>query len=342
NEVDYPNDPYSHPALDVARISQPTIGRYQPDRPDAMRLGAIAQRLATEARKHDRSRPVTAALAGVVMSNETGYPDALDIVGYNYTEDRYRSDHESYPQRVIYGSENRHSVAAWRAVEENAFIFGQFLWTGIDYLGEAGRWPSRGASAGLLDLTGAVKPRGRFREALWSNRPVVYVGTERKPADDRKSTEAWPSWNYEPGTEVRVLGYTNAARARLLVNGKPFGDDQPQDPETRIVHWDVPFEAGVLEMIGFDEQGAEVGRAFARTAEAPASLHVDVNEAATPDAGGVSTLSVQVVDRQGVPVLSAEHEVTCKIEGAGRLLGLEAGNLRDVSDYTDATHRVYH
>ncbi len=341
NEVDYPNDPYSHPALDVARISQPTIGKYQPDRPDAMRLGAIAQRLAAEVRKHDRSRPVTAALAGVVMSNETGYPDALDIVGYNYTEDRYGIDHERYPQRVIYGSENRHSAAAWRAVEENDFIFGQFLWTGIDYLGEAGRWPSRGSSAGLLDLTGAVKPRGRFREALWSDRPVVHIGTERKPDDDRKSTEAWPVWNYEPGTDVRVLCYTNAARVRLLVNGKAVGADQPQDAESRIIHWDVPFEAGTLEVIGYDEQGAEVGRALVRTAEAPASLRVQASEPARPDDGGVSTVSVQVVDRHGVPVLSADHEVTCAIEGAGRLLGLEAGNLRDVSDYTDATHRVF-
>lgn len=341
NEVDYPNDPYSHPALEVARISQPTIGRYQPDRPDAMRLGAIAQRLATEVRKHDRSRPVTAALAGVVMSNETGYPDALDIVGYNYTEDRYRLDHERYPRRVIYGSENRHSLAAWRAVEENEFIFGQFLWTGIDYLGEAGPWPSRGSSAGLLDLTGAVKPRGRFREALWSERPVVYLGTERKPVDGRKSTEAWPVWNYDPGTEVRVLAYTNAARVRLLVNGKPVGADQPQDAGTRIVHWDAPFEAGTIEVVGFDEQGNEVGRALARTAGAPVALRVQASESTSAHDGGVSMIAVQVVDRHGVPVLDAEHEVTCEIEGGGRLLGLEAGNLRDGSDYTDATHRVF-
>ena len=341
NEVDYPNDPYSHPALDVARISQPTIGRYQPERPDAMRLGAIAERLAAEVRKHDRSRPVTAALAGVVMSNETGYPDALDIVGYNYTEDRYSIDHERYPRRVIYGSENRHSVAAWRAVEENDFIFGQFLWTGIDYLGEAGPWPSRGSSAGLLDLTGAVKPRGRFREALWSERPVVHLGTERKPEHDRQSTEAWPIWNYDAGEGVRVLAYTNAARARLLVNGKPVGEDQRHNAETRIVHWDVPFEAGTVEVVGFDEQGNEVGRAAARTAEAPAALRVQASESASADDDGVRVIAVQVVDRHGVPVLSAEHEVTCEIEGDGRLLGLEAGNLRDVSDYTDATHRVH-
>ncbi|HYP17734.1 MAG TPA: glycoside hydrolase family 2 TIM barrel-domain containing protein, partial [Opitutus sp.] len=341
NEVDYPNDPYSHPALDVARISQPTIGKYKPESPDARRLGAIAQRLAAVARQHDRSRPVTAALAGVVMSNETEYPGALDIVGYNYTEDRYVLDHEKYPQRVIYGSENRHSLDAWRAVADNAFIFGQFLWTGIDYLGEARPWPSRGSSAGLLDLTGAVKPRGRFREALWSERPVIHVGTERKPADDRKSTEAWPGWNYEPGAEVRVLCYTNAARARLMLNGKPVGADQLPDAKTGIMHWDLPFEAGTLEVVGFDAQGSEIGRAVARTAEAPAAIRVQVDAPAVPDDGGVAMISVQIVDRHGVAVLSADEDVTCHVEGAGRLLGLEAGNLQDVSDYTDATHRTF-
>ncbi len=81
---------------------------------------------------------VTAGLAGVAMSNCTEYPSALDITGYNYTESRYDSDHETYPERVIFGSENRHDIEAWRAVAERPHIFGQFLWTGIDYLGEIG------------------------------------------------------------------------------------------------------------------------------------------------------------------------------------------------------------
>ena len=71
NEVDYPNDPYSHPVLDGAKINQPMFGGYKPDAPDAMRIGVIAKRLAACVRAVDTSRPVTGALAGVVMSNET-------------------------------------------------------------------------------------------------------------------------------------------------------------------------------------------------------------------------------------------------------------------------------
>ena len=71
-------------------------------------------------------------------------PDAVDVVGYNYTENRYDQDHATYPDRIIYGSETGSGLDDWYAVRDNDFIFGQFIWTGTDYLGEAGRWPSRG------------------------------------------------------------------------------------------------------------------------------------------------------------------------------------------------------
>lgn len=342
NEIDYPNDPYSHPVLERARIDQPMLPGYKPDHPNASRLGPIAEHLAAEVRKHDPSRPVTAALAGVVMSNETGYPAALDVVGYNYTEDRYAGDHQKYPRRIIYGSENRHSHAAWKAVRDNAAIAGQFLWTGIDYLGEAGAWPARGSTAGLLDLTGAVKPRGRFREALWSDKPVIYLGTQAAPKDDRKSIDARPLWNYAPGTPVRVLCYTNAAKARLLLNGRPVGGDKPRDDEEGVIAWDLPFEAGKLEVIGMDEQDGETCRNALQSAGAPAAFLLS-SDAKTLAAGhGVVELELQVVDQHGVAVPDASPAVTCSVEGPARLLGLEAGDIHDVSDYTDAVQHAYH
>jgi hypothetical protein len=103
-----------------------------------MRLGDIAKRPVKAVKRHDASRPVTAGLAGVAMSNETEYPFVLDIAGYNYTENRYDSDHEKYPERIICGSENRHDMDAWKAVRDKPHIFARFLWTGIDYLGESG------------------------------------------------------------------------------------------------------------------------------------------------------------------------------------------------------------
>ena len=171
NEVDYPNDPYSHPILngDGANINQPMFGGYKPEAPNAERIGKIAKRLAAVVRSVDSSRPVTGALAGVVMSNQTEYPEAVDVVGYNYTEDRYVTDHKLYPKRIIFGSETHADEKAWAAVRDNQHIFGHFVWTGFDYLGESGEWPSRGLGTGLIDFTGALKPNGQYFQALWSN-----------------------------------------------------------------------------------------------------------------------------------------------------------------------------
>ncbi len=113
NEVDYPNDPYSHPVLDGGKntgFTQAIYGGYKKDAPSALGLGDIAKRLVAVVKKYDPHRPTTAGLAGVAMSNETEYPGALDIAGYNYTESLYASDHKKYPDRVIFGSENRNDL----------------------------------------------------------------------------------------------------------------------------------------------------------------------------------------------------------------------------------------
>jgi len=343
NEVDYPNDPYSHPVLDHANINQPIRGGYQPERPKAERLGVIAKRLTSIVRNLDTSRPVTAALAGVVMSNETGYPFTLDITGYNYTEDRYAQDHAKYPKRVIYGSENGHSMESWKAVRDNDYIFGQFLWTGIDYLGESGPWPSRGFYSGFLDFGGFLKPRGHFREALWSTKPVTYIGTYPNQ-DDRNylSTDAWPIWNYNPDQMIRVVCYTNAAKSKLILNGVQVGDTKPLDDHTGVIYWDIPFKSGKLEVLGYDKNELQICSYSIQSSGRPAEIKATSDLIVLKRDRGVAQVVVQIVDDKGIPVMISEDEVTCELEGPARLLGLEASNNSDMGNYSDAVHRVYH
>ncbi len=106
NEIDYPNDPYTHPVLSTGRNPQIYGRGYAEGHPAASRLTELAKQLVKDVKDIDTTRPVTAALAGVVMSNEVGFPEVLDVVGYNYQEYRYPEDHKKYPERVIYGSEN--------------------------------------------------------------------------------------------------------------------------------------------------------------------------------------------------------------------------------------------
>ena len=349
NEVDYPNDPYSHPILDGGNFefNQPMSGGYKPDAPDAMRIGEIAKRLAACVRAADPSRPVTGALAGVVMSNQTAYPEAVDVVGYNYTESRYAKDHATYPDRIIYGSENGSGYDAWKAVRDNDFIFGQFIWTGIDYLGESNAWPSRGFYSGLLDFAGNVKPRGRMRAAMWCEEPVCYIGTYPKPQPrpGRRwpmgdSSDAWDTWNYEEGQMIRVVCYTNAAKARLLLDGKEVGEMTPFNDATGIIGWDVPYKAGVLKAEGYDASGKKVSEYEIRPAQRPAALKAvaDRNEL---NAGGLVHVAVEVVDDNGNLVPLGDNEITCTVEGPAQLLGLESANNTDMGNWNDNVQRAY-
>lgn len=331
NEVDYPNDPYSHPVLDGdgTGFTQPMYGGYKPDQPNAERIGVIAQRLVKVVKDIDPSRPTTGALAGVVMSNATAYPSAVDVVGYNYTESRYDIDHKTYPGRIIYGSENRHDLAAWKAVTNNDHIFGQFLWTGIDYLGESGRWPARGSTAGLLDLAGQRKPLGWYRAALWSAEPVCYIGSQllqrgsrshrsnRSNRANRPHPYAASTWNYQEGQQVRVLCCTNAQTARLLLNGKEVGGKPQRDTDTNILYWDIDYEPGTLRCEADNGASYEIV-----TAGQPYALRVTTDS--------VAHVFVEVVDEQGHLVPTADNVVTLMLRGA-KLLGMEHGNIADAT-----------
>jgi beta-galactosidase len=343
NEVDYPNDPYSHPVLDHANINQPVLGGYLPDHPKAERLGVIAKRLAAIVRSLDTSRPVTAALAGVVMSNETDYPFLLDITGYNYTEDRYAMDHAKYPKRVIYGSENGNSMESWKAVRDNKYIFGQFIWTGIDYLGESGAWPSRGFYTGFIDFGGFLKPRGYFRQALWSVTPVTYIGTYPVPSDKNElSTDAWPIWNYKEGENIRVVCYSNAPESKLTLNGKQVGEIKSLDDNSGVIYWDIPYAEGKLEVVGMDKDHHPTCRYAIQSSGSPYSISVLSDLKSIKKNKGLAQIVVQVVDKDGIPVMLSEDELTCTVEGPAKLLGMEASNNSDMGDYTDNVQRVYH
>ena len=347
NEVDYPNDPYSHPVLDGGKdntgFQQAMYGGYKKDAPDAMRLGGIAKRLVAAVKKYDKSRPTTAGLAGVAMSNETEYPGALDITGYNYTESKYQSDHIKYPKRVIYGSENVHDIEPWLAVKNNEHIFGQFIWTGIDYLGESGVWPSRGFYSGLVDFAGQVKPRGYFRQSLWSDKPMIFAGTYIARGKEKGlSKDAWPIWNYEPGQTVKVVCYTNAAKARIELNGKVVGEVKNYDPNVAILGWDIPYAPGKLEAVGLTADNKEVSRYTIKSSGQPSGLVARQKTIAIDKEKGIALVRIDVVDKDGTPVMLSDNEVTCKIDGPAKLLGLEAGNNSDMTDYTDNVQRVYH
>ena len=348
NEVDYPNDPYSHPVLDGSSISQPMFGGYDPKRPHAERIGKIAKRLAACIRAIDASRPVTGALAGVVMSNETEYPEAVDVVGYNYTEDRYDTDHAKYPNRIIYGSETRSDFSAWKDVRDKQHIFGQFIWTGTDYLGESGAWPSRGLHTGLLNFANYAKPRGKFREAHWSSEPMIYIGTYRRGRGrwgDHLSIDAFDLWNYREGERIRVVCYTNTAKAQLKLNGEVVGEMKPYNDEHGMIYWDIPYASGTLTAEGYNSEGNLQTTYTIKTSGRPYALRASLIETATQPHESIEhptyQILVEVLDEESMLVKLADNMITCHIEGPARLLGLENSDNSDMSHPKARQRRAY-
>lgn len=333
NEVDTPNDPFSHPVLGE---------RYQPQNPPAENLITLARPLIAAIKKLDRSRPVTAALADIVMSDAVGFGEILDIVGYNYKESHYPADHITYPGRVIYGSENGHSYADWAVVRDTPYVGGQFLWTGIDYLGESHGWPARANGSGLLDLCGFKKPMAWFRESLWSDQPVVYACASSAPSStSTQRQQPEERWDWPDGRTVSVACYTNCPEVRLTLNGKELGTKELSAAVDGVLTWPVPYASGTLRAEGL--RNGKVAASFVLQTPGPAArieLLPDMT-ALRANSKDICHVEFFIVDANGVRIAGAAPEVTFTIVGPAVVLGIGNGNLSDLQPGNSLNHHAY-
>lgn len=371
NEIDYPNDPYCHPRFETMTgnndANKPEEERrYNPDRPNAERLKDLAAMLAEEVRAIDVTHPVTLAAAFPELSSHLGFLDALDVAGYNYKEHLYEESHERFPQLPFLGSENSHSLEAWQAVTDNDYISGQFLWTGIDYLGEAQGWPYRASGAGLLTLAGFEKSGYYRRMSFWSESPMAHLATVRAEAAAAAPCSEWipylEYWNYREGEQVDVVCYTNLSRAELFLNGESLGIRQKSAGEDGI-RWQVPFHPGTLSVhasgslitvsgregdasdqlatIGapciLEMQTYRIPRTLRAGSAIPGFLPKDENR--TP--GEIFQIEVSVQDREGRLAVTDASRIQVRVSG-GTLIGLESGDIADCTEYTAPMRHAFH
>ena len=337
NEVDYANDPFSDPALGKS---------YRPGNPPAKDLLKCAAPLVTAVKSLDSTRPVTAALANLTMSNAVGLPQMLDAVGYNYQEARYAADHAQFPNRIIYGSENAKQYAAWLAVQKNDYIAGQFLWTGIDYLGESRAWPNRASGMGLLDLCGFKRPVGWLRQSLWSSTPMVYICvangmTNGNEDGGRRAFNGLESWNWPANSTTKVLCFTNCPAVTLTLNGKIIGTKNSSEAINGILSWQVPFESGTLKAVG-QANGQNVCDFALQTAGAPSRIELlpDTTQLRA-DGKDVCQIEYRIVDANGICIPDAAQEVTFDLSGPAKILGIGNGDVNNSENCQGDTHRAY-
>lgn len=333
NEIDYPNDPYVTPLFDEV-LGNNDSGkpkeerRYDDKKPDARRLTTIARELVDIVHNVDSTRPVLSAMSFPELFTRTGFADVLDVWGYNYRERFYEEDHKRFPDRVIFGSENGHDPAAWYAVTDNDYICGQFLWTGIDFLGECRGWPLRISQAGMLDLCGNEKPLYYRRKAFWTDKPFVKIAVSK---GEKENTHVWTDsfiYNGESGEKMQISCYTNAKKAELLLNGKSLGEKEAGD-DCRIT-WEVAFEPGVLT--------ARADGAEDKLCTPGAVEKIDFN--LYENDSDITQVEVSLLDKNGN--ISADDEVIYyQLLGDGEILGIENGKPDDLTCYKEKYRSTY-
>ena len=336
--------------------------------------------------REDRTRPTTAGLNANVQAEENGFFDAIDLVGLNYKPHFYKKYHEKYPDKIFYGSETEscvstrgefklpvvvESIAPCREdltvsdyalsspqwayypdrefiAQRDEFIFGEYVWTGFDYMGEPtpyySAWPSRSSYFGIVDLSGLPKSRYWQYLAEWTDNDVLFI---------------MPHWNLEghEGEEVPVHLITNYNKAELFLNGRSLGvKEKVKNPEyncsERIIKdrsvqsayriiFDVPYEAGELLAVAYDENGNEAMRSSVKTAGKPYAIKLEAERAEIlADGEDVCYVRAYVYDKDGIPCPTASNLISFSAEGAGRIFGTDNGDQRETSGFFNTNRRM--
>ncbi len=336
NEIDYPNDPYVTPLFDEVLgnndANKPAQERrYDDKKPDARRLTTVAKKLVDIVHAVDSTRPVLSALSFPELSTRTGFFDVLDVAGYNYREHFYEQDHKRFPDKVIFGSENGHSPEAWYAVRDNEYICGQFLWTGIDFLGECRGWPVRISQAGMLDLCGNEKPLYYQRKALWTDETFIKIAVSRGAKD---KTSVWSDnfvYSANEGEPVSVSCYTNSDNAELFINGKSLGKKMLTAKDGCRVTWEFPYESGVLT--------ARAGDAEDKLCT-PGNAD-EISFEPYENKSDCIQLEVSVLDKSGNIASADDKVIFYQLIGDGEILGIENGKPDDLTCYAENYRSTY-
>ena len=301
------------------------------------RILASMKRLA---RQLDPSRPVTAAMdAGWGH----GISAVVDVQGFNYHDHAIDDFHKKFPQQPTVGTETASTVSTrgiykndyqrgyvsaydvnyplwaataetwWKIYAERPWVAGGFAWTGFDYRGEPTpyEWPCINSHFGIMDTCGFPKDNYFYYQAWWTPEPVLHL---------------FPHWNWagREGEEIEVWVHSNLDRVELLLNGRSLGTQEV--PRFSHAAWKVKYAPGTIEARGF-KAGRQVLTATHATTGTPARIALRPDRARiAADGEDVSLIAVEVQDGQGRVVPTAGNEITFRITGNGRLIGVGNGD----------------
>lgn len=283
--------------------------------------------------KLDPTRPVTMALfrPNEYQVYNNGFSELMDVVGQNYRENELVAAWKDKPGRKVIGTENRHENTAWLVLRDNPFMAGQFLWTGIDYLGEAG-WPEISWGSALLDRNGFMKTTGYERQSWWSKKPMVKIARSEDNAGKGVLKMDWTPADFGTYDEAIVFVYSNCEEVELFLNGESKGRLKiNQDASPRF--WNIGFDPGTIKAVGYNN-GKEVALDEMTTADRPVKLDIKAEKKSVRNSReDLVYVNVSVVDNKGVLNPNFNPKIKFSIEGPGKIVAVDNGDILSHEKY---------
>lgn len=350
----------NHPSIIMWSIGNEIPGRADEDGVE------IAHRFREQILRLDPTRAVTAGVNDFWDKPQFSWDNDvyrafqhLDACGYNYMYGKYESDHAAYPDRVMYGSESYPKQASqnWDLVEQHPYVIGDFVWTAMDYLGEAGiahalylnngesnpqfmDWPWYNGWCGDIDLIGEKKPQSYYRDVIWRIRPITMAVEPPVPAGQWQAISGWGwqnervDWTFPGYTEndhMTVNVYTRAPRVRLYLNDELLGEQAVSD--TYWAGFSVPYRPGTLRAVEWD--GTSEGASFElKTTGSPVGIRLRTDRTTiTADGTDLAYVVAELVDADGQVVRTDDRRVTFSAGGAGTLLASGNASPNDMESF---------
>lgn len=352
-----------------------SIGNEIAERADDPTGEVIALKLISTIHKYDTTRPATAAVnAFWDRRHFTWEKDSerafrhLDVSGYNYQWREYEKDHAQFPARIMYGSESvpKETAQNWNLIDKSPYLIGDFVWTALDYLGEAGLahtlelapgerspqfmgWPWYNAWCGDIDFCGDKKPQSYYRDIIW-NRRDVSLAVQPPVADGKKEDInywGWKnellSWNWQgmEGQPMTVHIYSRSPKVRLYLNNRLLGE-KATDPESYTASFEVPYQPGVLKAVSMKGK-KENESALLRTTGSPASIRLTADRRSIKaDRSDLSYVKIEVLDKDGNIIPDCSLPVQIKCSGKGSVIASGNGSADDMKSFRSLKPRTYH
>lgn len=340
-----------------------SVGNEIKERADSSGL-EIFRDLREKVLEFDKTRPVTQAICEFWEQRDKPWEYSepafaqLDVHGYNYQWKRYETDHQKFPERIMIGTESiaKEAFENWQMVEKHPYVIGDFVWTGMDHMGESGignskldndtinflpPWPWFINNSGDISVLGFKKPQMFFRDVIWQNSELEMLVHAPVPAGRKEIVSfwgwpnEWKSWNWEgnEGNPMQVSVYSRCNEVRLELNGKEIGTKQVSEETKLTARFDVPYLPGELVAIGFKD-GKEVVRQMLKTTGAPARLKITAEcDTVLSSANDLAYFNVEVLDENGLLVPNAGIPVEFNIQGNCKLQAVGNENPTDMNSF---------